>query len=248
MERELAIRTPESITILYELAGLGSRFLAVFLDLLVQLVAGLLIYGGFALLTYRAVGGRRVTDFAEHTGQSVVTAIITAATFLLFFGYFIVAEWRFNGRTVGKRIIGIRVVRDGGYPLDFLASAIRNLVRILEAGLGFYAVSAIVTLFSRENKRLGDYAAGTIVVRDVAIAPSLPFTNTIPATPILDAAELARVDLYIDRRAQLSRSARARVAARIAEPLRARIVNDSSLTALDDDALIVRLGQSRGGT
>ena len=94
------------------------------------------------------------------------SAILAIAAFLLFFGYFIFFEWRFAGRTPGKRLLGIRVVRDGGFPLDFTGAVVRNVVRILEFGLGLLRASAISTLLSPQNRRLGDYAAGTIVVRD----------------------------------------------------------------------------------
>ena len=73
-----------------------------------------------------------------------------------------------NGQTPGKRALGIRVVRDGGFPVDAGASILRNIIRVIEMSLGFYVVSAIVMLVSPENKRAGDYAAGTIVVRDSA--------------------------------------------------------------------------------
>ncbi len=93
-------------------------------------------------------------------------AIVISIVFIVFFGYFIVFEALWRGQTPGKRALHIRVVRDGGYPLDFGSSLIRNLVRVGEAALGFYAISAVSALASSENKRLGDFAAGTIVVRD----------------------------------------------------------------------------------
>src|SRR6202035_1946388 len=98
-------------------------------------------------------------------GSALLTALGVIAGFALFFGYFIAFELLWNGQSPGKRLLGLRVLRDGGFPVDAGASVIRNLVRILEAGLGFYAISAVVTLLSPENKRLGDFAAGTIVVR-----------------------------------------------------------------------------------
>ncbi|MBV9271246.1 MAG: RDD family protein, partial [Candidatus Eremiobacteraeota bacterium] len=76
-------------------------------------------------------------------------------------------EALWQGQTPGKKLLGIRAMRDGGIPIDFTSALVRNLIRVGEASLGFYALSAISTLLSPENKRLGDYAAGTIVVRDL---------------------------------------------------------------------------------
>ena len=101
-----------------------------------------------------------------HFGYAILIALAVLAIFMLFFGYFIAFEWLWNGRTPGKRALGIRVMRDGGFPVDFTSSLIRNVVRILEFGLAFYAISALSTLLSPQNRRLGDFAAGTIVVRD----------------------------------------------------------------------------------
>ena len=89
---------------------------------------------------------------------------------MLFFGYFIIFEALWNGQTPGKKALGIRVVRDGGYAIDFGASLVRNLIRVGELLIGTYTLSAVAMLLSPENKRLGDIAAGTIVVRDARLA------------------------------------------------------------------------------
>ncbi|MBV8204127.1 MAG: RDD family protein, partial [Candidatus Eremiobacteraeota bacterium] len=134
MERSVTVRTPEAIAFYYELAGLGSRFLALCVDTVIQ-VAVLV-----ALLTVGIASTRGVTAIASslHIGQkmlgSSVAAAIILTIFLLFYGYFIAFEMLWSGQTPGKRLLGIRVVRDGGYPVELGGSIIRNLIRVLEFG------------------------------------------------------------------------------------------------------------------
>lgn len=159
MERRLGIRTGESIVIEYELAGLGSRFLAMFSDFVIQIVVTVL--ATILLVTLSAIMRLSLGEL----GRATTLAVLSIFIFMVFFGYFIIFETMWNGTTPGKRMLGIRVVRDGGYPVDFMSAVIRNAIRPLEFALGFYSVSAIVALISPQNKRLGDFAAGTIVVR-----------------------------------------------------------------------------------
>jgi uncharacterized RDD family membrane protein YckC len=165
VERSVDVRTGEAVAIRYELAGLGSRFLALVVDMLAQalLLIVLAIAAGFTLPLFR-----------NPTFSAWLLALLIAVLFLIFFGWFIIFEIWWSGRTPGKRALGLRVVRDGGFPIDAGAAVIRNVVRIVEFSIGFYAASAVCALLSRENKRLGDFAAGTIVVRDRAeTAPDL---------------------------------------------------------------------------
>jgi len=142
--------------------------------------------------------------------------------------------WR--GQTPGKKAIGIRVVRDGGFPVDFLTVTIRNVIRAIEFGLGFYLVSAISTLVSKENKRLGDFAAGTIVVREGKRAARGYRPQVIDAR--LDHDERALIERYIERRAMLGTSARKRIATELAQRLRAKFP-EPALARLDDDAFLL---------
>jgi len=164
--------------------------------------------------------------------------------FMVYFGYFIVFEWRWAGRTPGKRLLGIRVVRDGGFPLDFTSAVIRNLVRILEAGFGFYAVSALSTLLSPLNRRLGDMAAGTIVVRDSRFERErLRSWETRPAEAHdLSESERDLIRRYVERRTSLGHNARGELATRIASAIRPKL--NAGYEHLDDDSLLVHLAQT----
>ena len=139
----------------------------------------------------------------------------------------------------GKRALGLRVVRDGGFPIDAGAAVIRNLVRIVELFLGFYLLSAISALISRENKRLGDLAAGTIVVRDRAEAiPDLDAYLARPARSAIGLSDADRllVERFLARRAALDKRARYDLAQRIAGRVRPALHDPR--TDLGDEALL----------
>lgn len=242
MDRSLSVHTPESIAFSYDLAGLGSRFLAVFVDLLIQIAIVIAILFG---LSFASAGApHTVTGGVSKLGESLAQAFLAILGFIVFFGYFIVFEAFWNGQTPGKRLLGLRVVRDGGYPIDFASSAIRNLIRVGEAVFLFYLISAIASLVSPENKRLGDLAAGTIVVRSSRIATLdalLAQSNEGPRSPMITPKEYAVIDQFVARRASLAPSVRLQLAMRIADQIRSRVPSD--LQRLDDEEMLVRLSE-----
>jgi uncharacterized RDD family membrane protein YckC len=220
VERSVDVRTGEAVAIRYELAGLGSRFLAVVVDMVAQfaIVIALLIGFGFA-----ASSLSRIPFIGSKNGEAWLIAFVVILIFLIFFGWFIIFETWWSGRTPGKRALGLRVVRDGGFPIDLGAAVIRNLVRIVELFFGFYLLSAVSALISRENKRLGDLAAGTIVVRDRADAvPDLDayLARSAPSENGLSDADRLLVERFLARRAGLEPAARYRLAERIAARVR----------------------------
>src|SRR5438045_608270 len=123
MRSEYQVLTPESVEFVYELAGLGSRMLALVIDLLV-LVAGALL--GMLIAT--------MVGFAALLGARAAGIIGIFLEFILpfafLFSYFILCEWRLNGQTVGKRLLELRVIDDRGFSIDLFQSAIRNLLRL----------------------------------------------------------------------------------------------------------------------
>ena len=246
MDRNIDVRTPESIALTYELAGLGSRFLAVTIDMILQVVLLVLLIGGLTLAASRipAPAKHAVASSAEKFGEALGIAILAAVVFLIFFGYFILFEALWNGQTPGKKALGIRVVRDGGYPIDFTASLVRNLIRVGELAIGSYALSAIAMLLSPENKRLGDIAAGTIVVRDARL-PVPSFREDARPEPVYGATrylsgdERSLIKRFLDRRAALSPLRRQQLAGQLAARVRDRV--PAELQRLDDEALLERL-------
>lgn len=242
MNRDIDVRTGESVAIRFELAGVGSRFLAMSIDFAIQIGALLAVFFGLALLGW----SRRAIPVVAPTKveNAILIGLLAIFVFVLFFGYFIIFELWWSGRTPGKRALGIRVVRDAGFPIDIGAAVIRNLVRVLEFGLGLYAISAISALLSRENKRLGDFAAGTIVVRDRTIAGAQLDAYLARETSENDgvsAADRALIERFMVRRAQLEPHARAALAAQIATRVRPTL--RASFDHLSDEDLVTHLGR-----
>ena len=243
MDRTLDVRTPESIAFSYELAGLGSRFLALVVDQAIQILTLVAIFAGIFWAAARVDNGRApaVTD---KLAVSLAIAFLISIVFTIFFGYFIVFEAMWNGQTPGKKLLGLRVVRDGGYPIDFGASLIRNLIRVGEWILGYYLLAAVSALLSPENKRLGDIAAGTIVVRDARIAAPRDFGRpgdepVYAPTTYLSGEERALIKRFLERRDTLAADRRLELAAQLAARVRERVPAD--LARLDDESLLERL-------
>jgi uncharacterized RDD family membrane protein YckC len=167
---QLTIETPEQVAIRFPIAGIGSRFLALLADTLIQIVA----YGVLVLLLVLLFSGlMKSLDAAKAPAPSAnaeewVIAAIIIVHFLLYWGYFTLFEAFWNGQTPGKRFCKLRVIRDSGRQITLFESMTRNLVRIVDWMPGIYAVGIIAMLCNRRNKRLGDLAAGTLVVHERA--------------------------------------------------------------------------------
>ena len=176
---DLVIPTPERVAFQYPIAGIGSRFLAQTLDLLVLLV----------LLTVVGIGGAAF-GAVFHTAQLAIL-IWLLLSFLVLFGYFLVCEAVFGGVTVGKRALRLRVVGDHGEPILFSQAAVRNLVRIVDFLPFFYGLGLVTLFVNGRGKRLGDLAAGTLVVRererislyDLAATPAPPGPAAVEPAP-----------------------------------------------------------------
>ncbi len=246
MDRSIDVRTPESIAFTYELAGLGSRWLAVVVDMLLQVLVSLGLFFGLAYAATRMhPPAHALSPGLERLSANLVAGFFIFLGFAIFFGYFMLFEALWNGQTPGKRMLGIRVVRDGGYPVDFSAALVRNLIRVGELAAGVYLVAAVCALLSPENKRLGDLAAGTIVVRDAkSIAPAdllreLATEPQYAPTLYLTGEERAIVRRFIERRDVLAPERRRALASQLADRVRPRVGPD--LARLDDEGLLERL-------
>jgi uncharacterized RDD family membrane protein YckC len=235
MRRNVDVRTGEAVAIRYELAGLGSRFLAIVLDGLAQVA---LLIGLFVLAAFVEPPLLRALPSKYLAAAQIALAILIV--FAIVFGWFVIFETWWSGRTPGKRVLGLRVVRDGGFPVDWGASVIRNLVRIAELVFGFYALSALSALLSSENKRLGDYAAGTIVVRDrVERGGGLDAYLAVTQNGLLSAEDRLLVERFLARRGAFEVGARRELAAGIAARLRPGV--PPALQGLDDEPLLEAL-------
>ena len=175
------IRTADNVGIGYDAAGIGSRFLAFAIDVLVQ---GIVVLAALIVAVALAPTG---------IAGSLAIALFLLVPLLVSVGYFAVAEALTAGRTPGKRAVGLRVIRlDGGAP-GLHEALVRNIVRIVDLVLG---VGVAVMFFDRRSRRLGDLAAGTVVVREqragAAAMPAVlppPILRTPDAGPAIDGVE-----------------------------------------------------------
>ena len=151
--------------------------------------------------------------------------------FVVVFGYDILFEVLSSGRTPGKRLNGLRVVRVGGFPIGFLASAIRNTLRLIDFLPSAYLVGCAAILVTERNQRLGDLAAGTLVVRERKATSGLPPPRP-PAEAVayptwdvgtITTAELQTVRQFLDRRWSIDAQARSQLAHTLAERLRPKV-------------------------
>lgn len=200
---EVRIATPEQIDLDLELAGLGSRFVARFSDWLVKGLFTLLIVIAVSLLA-GLLGTMDNVDVKSMSPTGV--ALLLGAVYILWLAYEIVFEVSFNGQTPGKRMAGIRVLREGGAPVDFRSSGIRNLLGLADYLPAFYLLGAVLILSTVRRQRLGDIAAGTIVVRERVVnapAETLPLVERLVRPEIAFNAEQLRrcaaADLHVLR-------------------------------------------------
>jgi uncharacterized RDD family membrane protein YckC len=165
MEEQFVISTPEQVAFHYETAGLGSRFVAALIDhLILGLVLTLLNFAVFMLIP------AFITSSFEGNNDGgtvmLVLALVVLINFLVLFGYFLLFETVWKGQTPGKRQGRLRVLKRNGEPIGAGEAAIRNLVRLVDFLPGFYGIGLVVMFADKEVRRLGDFAAGTIVVRE----------------------------------------------------------------------------------
>jgi uncharacterized RDD family membrane protein YckC len=226
LDRDLIhIETPEHVVFEYELAGLGSRIFAALLDALFVLL-------GFAAIALLLLAAGQIAGpwFA---------ALGIVAAFVLFWGYPIYFESTRAGQTPGKRRLGMRVILESGHALTPSVAVVRNLLRIVDFLPGAYALGLAVMILNRRYKRVGDFVAGTIVIRDrpQAAGPRRLTASSLQTVASEDGATALRaagahrippdrirlVEEFLQRRLALDPEARRRLARQIAEPLAAQI-------------------------
>ena len=242
------VETPEQLQLALPLAGVGSRSLAFIIDFLIQLIpiviAMVLFMVAFAIDPLKDTSGQ---ELAQGRLPLLASAIFSAITFATNFVYFTFFDLVSRGQSPGKRALGLRVVRDGGRPIDARSSLIRNFLRTVDLLPGFYLLGLGAIFMSRDHKRIGDLAGGTLVIRDradkvgdvsVLLAPTSVLAR--PAAGALKPEDRALVHDFIDRRAMLPDPARARIARQIADQLAPRYGMDPSLSP---DAIIDELAK-----
>jgi uncharacterized RDD family membrane protein YckC len=235
----LTIRTPEGIVFSLPLAGPASRLLAWSVDATCIVAASAL--AGIALAPLSLVS------------RDLAMALNLMVFFALSIGYAAAAEWFWRGQTLGKRVLKLRVVDEAGLALQPSQVIVRNLLRAVDALPLFYLIGGAAVLLSRNGQRLGDYAAGTVVIhaRRHTFPDLEPYLggkfNSLREHPHLAARLAQRLSpeeaalglRAVQRRNQLSPEARVAVFARLAEHYRARVqFPESTVEALADEQYV----------
>src|SRR5512138_3354232 len=162
-EETLDIQTPENVAFGYQVAGIGSRFIATLLDTIVIVLLQVVILVVAAVLI-------NLLDKAALTDQfnPWIIALFGVILSIFYWGYYVFFEMLWNGQSPGKRWMGLRVIRADGTPITLSEALIRNLVRIVDFLPAMYGVGILTMFIDKQSRRLGDLAAGTLVVQDRA--------------------------------------------------------------------------------
>jgi uncharacterized RDD family membrane protein YckC len=238
----LTIETPEHVELQFALATIGNRFLACAIDHTIQALALI----GTIFISYNVSEGVRalsrglIGDTRE--GSLWVIAISILIGFVIIFGYFVIFETIWSGQTPGKRWLKLRVIQEDGRPIAFFAALTRNLIRGADImPFPFYSIGIISVFSSARAKRLGDYVANTVVIKErVAEAPSFDdvFDSEVIDTAMrriappvdfhgdvraITSSEILAVETFLRRRYDIPEHPRQWLAWRIAVPLLEKI-------------------------
>ena len=169
-EETLIIETPEHVELQFALASLGNRFLACAIDHAIQVGAILLtvllatsVSVEFDQLTTKTLD--RITSFNLWT-----IAVVILVIFIIYFGYFALFETLWRGQTPGKRLLKLRVIKEDGRPINAFEAFARNILRTIDMlpplGVPLYSIGILSVFVSSRGKRLGDFVAGTVVIKE----------------------------------------------------------------------------------
>jgi len=257
---DIAVLTSENVRLNYTLAGLGSRFTAFLADTLIVVL--LLLAVTFLFITT----GLELAFLTGGTGAgfSILEALYIVAVTTIYWGYYFFFEWINWGQTPGKHMLGIRVSAADGAPAEIVACAVRNVIRMIDLVLAGFGVTVFIMIFTPRYQRLGDLAAGTVVIKTrrlafddvLTVARDLDRNRThtserAAATVAratndtlngtlrirIDDAEKILIQRYLERRESLPENVRRKLRADLARRLRKK-VPASAVADLSDEQLI----------
>jgi uncharacterized RDD family membrane protein YckC len=247
----LELETPERVAVTLELAGLGARAFAWLAD------ACCIFLLWVTVLVAYSISGDLLNEFQALSYVGQLVALVSV--FFAGWGWDVAWETLGGGRTPGKRLAGIRVVRADGGPPGLLESLVRNLLRAVELPLA-YAPAILAVAIGARQQRLGDLVAGTLVVRskrfdlsryDLAAggAAALPrFPQLRGRAVALRADEYERTLGFLLRRPELEPAARRRVGEKLARALAGRAGIEPPAPADAEaflEALVARAAEGR---
>lgn len=238
----LTIDTPEQIQLEFPLAGIGSRFLAVFVDTLLQAV----IYtAGIVVIATTAPYLKYLPEtYFRRLSPNWAAALIIFFLFAVYWGYFAFFEIIWRGQTPGKRLAKIRVIKESGRPINAYEAIARNLMRAVDYLPGMYITGLVTMMISPQNRRLGDYVAGSVVVHDKLPELIRPDWSSAPRVASTDRSiskispeELVLIETFLQRRWDLDPAVRQDTAYKIAMRITAKTGIQRAQEQSNDDFL-----------
>jgi len=246
--RKTELELPEEIDLQVDLANVGSRTLAILIDLSLGALVLFIVYCLSQLFA------RNIEDdwLTRLSSNALKTLLI-----LLLFGfqwvYFNLFEWIWNGQTPGKRLMHLRVIKMNGSPVSGIDVLLRNLSRPIDT-LGPQGLIGLLMIFvSRKAQRLGDLMARTIVIHETQIDWSIFDQIESPATTSpglktvairLTSEQWELLHRYLNRREQLEGAARRRLALSLYETLKPSVQGtDLALSSLAPEEWLVELAR-----
>ena len=202
LDTAIEVETPERVRFSFRLAGPAQRAAAYLVDLIVR---------GAVLTAFALVAGvSGLVGGASGAGIGLTLLVL----FVVEWGYYVLCERLMNGRSIGKRVLQLRVVRSDGLPIGFAESLLRNLLRAADFLPAGYALGVLVAAVDPRFRRLGDLAAGTMVVveRRQPVLPAVEIKpavqprelEAIPLKPPVNHDELEAIELFLRRAAELN--------------------------------------------
>lgn len=239
-------QTPESVELEFTLAGIGNRAWALLID---YHVLGLLLV--VFLIAWIAISSQLldiwVRVFRSNDIGLWLVAIALLVMFFIYTGYFVFFETLWHGQTPGKRFAKIRVIRDDGRPVRLQQTTLRSLIRPIDDTL---FLGAFLIMLGRREKRLGDWAAGTIVIQAEPPMAAATFAVSEQAQPwaeqllqTTDFSQLLPDDFavireYLQRRKAMSPKARAQLSLQLAQQVQTVIALEQLPAALTPDVFL----------
>jgi len=239
-EQTLDIETPERIDIRYELAGIGSRFAAGTIDIFILGFTLFVLFVGGLLVSEWST--RELVENARFVGMAAYGVAI-AVVWCFYIGF----ELVWDGQTPGKRLMQLRVVSEEGGPAPASAIVVRNVLRVADMLplVLVHVLGGIVMFISSRSKRLGDLAAGTVVVQEREVELSLDRLSRGVLETLRDdelgGEDRARLKRFVARRKELRADRRGMVAERLLSDLRER----HELPDADPESLLVLLASGK---
>jgi len=234
---KLIIETPEQVQLEYQLAGIGSRFMALFVDTILQILVIVVVV---ILFMFLAPGMRSIWG----EGNKWMLAGYYLGIFTLYWGYYALFELFWKGQTPGKRQAGIRVIHESGREISAYEAITRNLMRAVDSMPGIYGVGVIVMFMNDHNKRLGDYVAGTVVVHEKKQEEGMPLWHLDNQDAKSDydvsrisAQEIAVMEVFLQRRFDYATPTRIQSANKLASYIRNKLNLPMDVSVHDENLI-----------